>query len=410
MQKQLLPILLVLLCLLAGYPTSASAISAPKLLESESRPQLTDLVTMQLNNLSLAEKVAQLFILDANMAGKALPAPVGGYILFSRHTPDKAATLSLTRQLRYGSPRLPPFIAVDQEGGRVARLAFISKLPTARELAALRPETVAKVGWLLGQELLALGFNLNFAPVVDVATRSENPVIGDRAFSSDTVTVAIQGAAFINGLQSAGIAATAKHFPGHGDTRTDSHLTLPIIDHSRDRLERVELLPFQAAVNTNVDMVMIGHLQIPALDPSPGLPATLSRPIVSGLLREQLGYEGIIITDAMNMRAVSEGFSSGQAAVGAFKAGVDIILMPADFSAAYNAMLVALQTGEISQSRLEESLRRILSLKQRMLARQAVQDQSTLLYEAIGSPSRRIWLEKLLQDRIEFDAEPQNEY
>ena len=122
MQKQLLPILLVLLCLLAGYPTSASAISAPKPLESESRPQLTDLVTMQLNNLSLAEKVAQLFILDADMAGKALPTPVGGYILFSRHTPDKDATLSLTRQLRYSSPRLPPFISVDQEGGRVASI------------------------------------------------------------------------------------------------------------------------------------------------------------------------------------------------------------------------------------------------------------------------------------------------
>ena len=246
--------------------------------------------------------------------------------------------------------------------------------------------------------------------MVDVATRSENPVIGDRAFSSDTVKVAIQGAAFINGLQSAGISATAKHFPGHGDTRTDSHLTLPVVDHSRDRLERVELLPFQAAVNANVDVVMIGHLHLPALDPSPDLPATLSRPIVSGLLREQLGYEGIIISDAMNMRAVTDGFSSGQAAVMAFKAGVDIILMPAEFFAAYNAMLVAVQTGEISQSRLDESLRRILSLKQRILARQAAQEQSTLLNEAIGSPSHRVWLEKLLQDRIEFDAEPRNEY
>ena len=411
MQKQLLPILLALLCFLASGPATASAIiPAPKPVIGESKLQLSDVVTMQLNNLSLAEKIGQLFIVDADMSANALPAPVGGYILFSRHTPNKAETLTLTQQLRYASPRLPPFIAVDQEGGRVARISFISRLPAARQLAALRPEIVARIGWLLGQELYGLGFNLNFAPVMDVSTRSENPVIGDRAFSSDAVAVAIQGVAFIDGLQSAGIAATAKHFPGHGDTRTDSHLTLPVIDHSRDRLERVELLPFQAAVKTNVDMVMIGHLHLPALDPRPDLPATLSWPIVSGLLREQLGYEGIIITDAMNMRAVSDRFGSDQAAVMAFKAGVDIILMPADFFVAYNAMLVAVQTGEISQSRLDDSLRRILSLKQRMLTRHSAQEHSISLLESVGSPSRRIWLEKLLRDKMEYDAEPRNEH
>jgi beta-N-acetylhexosaminidase len=409
MQKQLLSILLALLCFIAGGPAAtANAIKAPKSLVGESRPQLTDLVTMQLSTLSLEEKVGQLFILDADMAVQALPAPAGGYILFSRHTPSKSETLTLTQQLRYSSPRLPPFIAVDQEGGRVARLSFISKLPAARQLAALRPETVARIGWLLGQELSSLGFNLNFAPVVDVATRNDNPVIGDRSFSSDPIIVAKLTAAFIKGLQSAGVSATAKHFPGHGDTRTDSHLTLPIVDHSRERLEHVELLPFQAAVNSKVDMVMIGHLHLPVLDPSPDLPATLSRPIVTGVLREQLGYEGIIITDAMNMRAVSDGFDSGQAAVMAFKAGVDIILMPTDYFAAYNAMLEAVQTGDIPQSRLDDSLRRILSLKQRMLARHSVQEQSISLFDNVGSLSHRIWLEKLLRDKIEYDAEPRN--
>ena len=376
----------------------------------ETQPQLSDRIALIMNGMSLEEKVAQLFIIAADDGAMNTPLPVGGFILFSRHTQNRQDTLALTQRLRDASPHLPPFIAVDQEGGRVTRLAFVSQLPAARQLAFLRPQTVAKIGRLLGQELFSLGFNLNFAPVMDVATRSDNPVIGDRSFSPDPIVVAKLGAALVDGLQSAGVSATAKHFPGHGDTRTDSHLTLPIVDHALNRLNHVELLPFHAAVHSKVDLIMVGHLHFPALDPTPNLPATLSYPIITELLRQQIGYDGLIITDAMNMRAVTDGFSSGQAAVLAFKAGIDIILMPADFSQAYSALLNAVKTDEISVSRLDESLIRILAVKQRILARQKnsqLQDKPALQLESVGSPSHRLWLEKLLHDRIELDAEPQ---
>ena len=410
MKKRWLTLLIVLLWFQVAWAAVSYAAPPLKQLEAEPQPSVTGQVALMLNSMSLEEKIGQLFIVSADLANKDLPAPVGGYILFKRHTPDIESTLALTQHLRSGSLRLLPFIAVDQEGGRVARLDFVSKLPAMRRLAGLRPQTVSRIAWLLGQELREIGFNLNFAPVMDVATRSDNPVIGDRSFSPDPLVVANLGVAFIDGLQSAGVSAAAKHFPGHGDTRTDSHQTLPTVGHPRERLERVELLPFQAAVNKFVDMVMVGHLHFPTLDPSPNLPATLSPPVISGLLRDQLGYEGIIITDAMDMRAVTNGFDSGQAAVSAFRAGVDIILMPADFHQAYMALLGAVKTGEIAHARLDESLRRILMLKQRLAARQADPNrkaQSEWL-ATIGPSSHRIWLEKLLKDQIEFEAEPRH--
>lgn len=395
-------------------PVAAAARSLPAV-TGEAKPLANEQAVIQLNQLSLAEKISQLFIIapDGNYAeptGSATLYPPGGYVLFSRHVPTLPATVQLIDKLR-ASATIAPFIAVDQEGGRVARLSFTTPLPAARALETLPAENLAQIGRLLGQELYSLGFNLDFAPVLDVATRADNPVIGDRAFSADPYVVAKLAPAFIHGLQSAGIAATGKHFPGHGDTRSDSHLTLPVVDHSLERINSVELLPFRAAIQADAAMIMIGHLHYPALDPTADLPATLSQPVISDLLRKQLGYEGVIITDAMNMRAVTDGFETGPAAVLALKAGVDIILMPPNYPAAYHAVLAAVESGEIPISRLDESVLRILRLKQRLAAYKSNPLFPIDRLDAIaniGLPAQREWLSVLLQNRLNRLAEAKN--
>ena len=292
---------------------------------------------------------------------------VGGIVLFDRHAPSLRQTMELIEQARQASGNIPPLIAVDQEGGRVARLKFATPIPSAAILASFGPQTMEEIAQLMGEELAVLGFNVNFAPVMDVHTDPANPVIGDRSFGSDPMTVSALGSAYITGLHKAGIAGTAKHFPGHGDTRSDSHYQLPIVNQPRERLETVELVPFRAAIAADVDMIMSAHVHYPALDPEAGLPATLSRTILTGLLREGLGYTGIIVTDAMNMKAIADTLPAGPAALTAFLAGADIILMPDDFVAAYEAILAAVRSGRISPARLDASLHRILTLKSTLM-------------------------------------------
>jgi len=407
--------LLLFVVLTAGSSPVDAAARSLLAVTGEAKPLVSKQAMTRLNQLSLAEKIGQLFIItpDENYAeptGSAMLYPPGGYILFSRHVPTLPETVQLIDKLR-ASTTIAPFIAVDQEGGRVARLSFTTPLPAARALELLPGENLTRIGRLLGQELYSLGFNLDFAPVLDVATRADNPVIGDRAISADPYVVAKLMPSFIQGLQSAGIAATGKHFPGHGDTRSDSHLTLPVVDHSLERIDSVELLPFRAAIQANVAMIMIGHLHYPALDPTAGLPATLSQPVIIELLRNHLGYEGLIITDAMNMRAITDGFESGPAAVLALKAGVDIILMPQNYPAAYQAVLSAVENGEISLSRLDESVLRILRLKQRLAAYKPNPVFPVDRFDeiaSIGSPAHREWLSVLLQNRLNRLAEAKN--
>jgi beta-N-acetylhexosaminidase len=382
-----------------------AARSLPSII-GETKLSLTEQAMDQLKKLSVAEKVSQLFIIApdgefSEPTDSPLVHQPGGYILFARHVATLPATVDLIGRIR-SSATIPPFIAVDQEGGRVARLYFTTPIPAASTLESLPPDTLYRLGRLLGRELYDLGFTVDFAPVLDVATRAENPVIGDRAFSNDPYVVARLAPAFIQGLQSNGIAATGKHFPGHGDTRVDSHLVLPVVDHPIDRIDAVELLPFRAAIQANVSMLMIGHLHYPAFDPTPGLPATLSQPIIGNLLRKQLAYNGVIITDAMNMRAITDGFESGPAAILAVKAGVDIILMPQNYPAAYQAVLSAVESGEITISRLDESVFRILCLKQRLAAYKPSPEFPIMRLEAIshiGSFAHQEWLSVLLKNR-----------
>ena len=393
-------LLLLFILSLFGSFASASAATPTVPKADETQFALEKKVAAQLAGMSLEEKVGQLFIIaaDENFENLIRTYHVGGVILFSRHTRSLSDTMQLIEQVRQAAP-LSPFIAVDQEGGRVSRLSFATTIPTARSVGNHSAGALQQMGMLVGRELQALGFNLNFAPVLDVDTCKENPVIGNRSFGDDPYVVAQLGSAYIRGLHNSGILSAAKHFPGHGDTSSDSHFVLPIVNQSRDRLETVEMLPFRVALRSDVDMIMAAHVHYPALDPTPNLPASLSQSILTGILRQEMGFRGIIITDAMNMRAITNLMDSGQAAQSAFQAGADIILMPQDLPVAYHALLSSVKTGEISITRVDESVRRILSLKLRFPEGRTLPFDARLKHasDIVGSPAHKLELEQLLK-------------
>lgn len=284
-------------------------------------------------------------------------------------TPEQVRTLTAGLQeaaTRPGTPQVPLLVAVDQEQGLVNRVgAPATLLPGNMALGAAGSTDAAReAAAITARELLALGINTDFAPVVDVNANPANPVIGVRSFGADPVPVGLLGAAAVEGYQGTGMAATAKHFPGHGDTSVDSHTGLPVITHDRPTLDAVDLLPFRDAIAAGVDLIMTGHLAVPALDPS-GDPATLSAPILSGLLRDELGYDGVIITDALDMAAVREMVPDAEVPVRALEAGADLLLMPPDLEVAHAAVLDAVRQGRLTPERIDASVRRVLTLKAR---------------------------------------------
>ena len=310
-------------------------------------------------------------LLEALRAGDC-----GGVILFSRNlgTPDDI--LALNRQIREAAWPLPPWIGVDQEGGRVQRLrAPFTELPPAAILGQEDDEEVARrYGRIIGEETAAAGFNLVFAPVLDVHTNPANPVIGDRALATDAAQVARLALAKAAGLMEAGVMPCGKHFPGHGDTDQDSHLTLPIIGHPRERLERVEWVPFQAAVRAKIPAIMSAHVLFPALDPV--YPATLSIPILRGLLRESWGYDGLVISDDLEMKGVAAHYEIEEIVTRGILAGIDLFLLCKVWEVlprAIQALLHAVQEGVISEERLRASWRRIRDAKRRFAAPSAMQ-------------------------------------
>jgi beta-N-acetylhexosaminidase len=257
-----------------------------------------------------------------------------GAILFRRNLGSVSDAAELCRKLRDLPPGdLPPFIGVDQEGGRVVRLpAPALALPPMRELASFGDlELVHAAANAVGEELRAIGFNIDFAPVLDVNTEADNPVIGDRAFGSDARTVARFGVAFARGLQEARVLACGKHFPGHGDTRADSHLDLPVVRHDRARLDQVELPPFRAAAGAGIAALMTAHVVYEALDA--GVPATMSRSICASILRAELGFEGVLFSDDLEMKAITAKWPVEHAAIEAVWAGCDALLVCSDEAA-----------------------------------------------------------------------------
>ncbi|MFG3435995.1 glycoside hydrolase family 3 protein [Nonomuraea sp. NPDC047897] len=336
-----------------------------------------------LAGMSLEEKVGQLFmpvlygtaattVSGENQAryGAQTPAKVigkyhlGGVILFPANVKSVGQVVGLTNGLQKASPDVPLLIGTDQENGLVSRMgSLMTRFPGASQVGATKSTALSRaVARATGEELRALGVNLDFAPVADVNVNPDNPVIGRRAFGDDPAHVSRMVSAAVKGFADAGVAATAKHFPGHGDTDVDSHTGLPVIKHTRAQWERLDAPPFRAAIASGVDAVMSAHIVFPRLDPS-GDPATLSKPILTGLLRNKLGFRGVISTDALNMAGVRKKYDDGEVAVRAVLAGADLLLMPNDFPKSYDAVLAAARSGRISKQRLDESVTRLLTLK-----------------------------------------------
>ncbi|MEU7741828.1 beta-N-acetylhexosaminidase [Nonomuraea sp. NPDC049158] len=337
-----------------------------------------------LSKMSVEEKVGQLFmpvlygtgpgsVSGENQAryGAQTPAKVvakyhlGGVILFPANIQSVGQVVDLTNGLQQASKGVPLLIGTDQENGLVSRMgALMTDFPGASVIGSTKDTANARaVARATGEELRAVGVNLDFAPVADVNIDPRNPVIGKRAFGNQPAEVAKMVAASVKGFNDAKVAATAKHFPGHGDTNIDSHTGLPVIKHTKEQWERIDAPPFKAAIAAGVDAVMSAHIVFPKLDPSRD-PATLSKPILTGLLRNKLGFQGVISTDALNMDGVRKKYSDAEIPVRAIQAGADLLLMPNNLPVAYNAVLAAVKSGKISQERLDQSVTRLLKLKQ----------------------------------------------
>ncbi|MFI8435778.1 glycoside hydrolase family 3 protein [Streptomyces sp. NPDC079020] len=349
-----------------------------------------------ISRMSLEEKVGQLFVMrvyghsatepdqadiDANLkeigvrtaAELIAKYHVGGIIYFvwahNTRDPHQIAELSngIQRAGLAGPNSVPLLVSTDQEHGIVCRVGEpATLLPGAMALGAGGSHAdTRRAARIAGDELAALGIVQNYAPNADVNVNPSNPVIGVRSFGSDPQSVAGMAVAQVKGYQGAGIAATAKHFPGHGDTSTDSHSGLPVIQHTREQWAELDAPPFRAAIAAGIDSIMTAHIVVPALDPAQD-PATLSRPILTGVLREELGYDGVVVTDALDMKGVREKYGDDRVPVLALLAGVDQLLNPPNLDVAWNAVLAAVKSGEISEARIEESILRILRLKTKL--------------------------------------------
>ena len=303
---------------------------------------------------------------------------VGGFVLFEGHVDDAARTIDM---LRGESGPFPLLFAADCEFGLTMRFEGGVEYPDMWTWgSADDPELTRRAASEIGLEMRRCGIDWNFAPVVDVNTNPANPIVNVRAFGEDPERVAVHGAAYVQGMQQSGVIACAKHFPGHGDTEVDSHIGLPVLPFDRGRLEAVEFPPFRAAMQAGVLSVMSSHLAVPLLDHS-GDPASLSRPIVTGVLREELGFDGVVVTDALDMGAIVEHYGTEEAVVRAFLAGNDVLEIPADPFSALEGLGRAVENGRISREQIARSLCRIdrlLEFRQEHQANSPVSEMGAL--------------------------------
>ena len=294
--------------------------------------------------------------------------PVGGFVLFGKNleSPDQLSQLMDTLSRNAAVPLL---VSVEEEGGTATQVAGRPgfSVPTLESLADIGatgdPAQAKAVGQSIGTYLRELGFQLDFAPVADVNTNPNNPVIGDRAFHSDPEQAAMMVSAAVDGFHQGGVACTLKHFPGHGDTAQDSHYGYASTDKTWEEMRTCELYPFQAGMASGADAVMVAHITTPNAT-SDGLPASLSYEMITEKLRRELRFQRLVVTDSLAMEAITDSYSAAEASLMAFQAGADVLLMPADLGEAYDALLAAVQDGTISQERLDESVLRILQLKE----------------------------------------------
>lgn len=339
------------------------------------QPEVT-LPSEVVSKMSLEEKIGQMILagisgttMDANTKKLVNQFHIGGIIFYKNNFNTPAQTIQLVNQLKTeNSSRLPLFLSTDQEGGRVTRLpGGLTNFPTNEQIGKVNNREFSyKIGTLLGRELKEFGLNLDFAPALDINSNPNNPVIGDRSFGNNPEIVSELGIQTMKGIQSQNVIPTIKHFPGHGDTSVDSHLDLPIVNKSLKELKELELIPFERAIDDGADVVMVAHILLPKLDKTN--PASMSKAIMTDLLRNKLSFNGVIITDDMTMGSITEHFDIGKAAVESVKAGSDIILVGHNYNNVVKiiaSLKRAVQNGEISEQRLNESTERIIQLKRK---------------------------------------------
>ncbi|MEY8745337.1 beta-N-acetylhexosaminidase [Paenibacillus tundrae] len=335
-----------------------------------------DPVKEQLSQLSLEEKIGQMILAgvqgtELDDQGKKMISDqkVGGIIFYANNVTTLDATAKFIQSIKHAnrSNPVPIFMSVDQEGGKVSRMPdSVESIPSNRTVGDTNQAKLAEtMGQLLARQVKLVGFNLDFAPVLDVNSNPKNPVIGDRSFGSSADLVAKMGVAEMKGLRSEGVIPVVKHFPGHGDTSVDSHLDLPVVNKTLKQLAELEWIPFQAAVKEQAEAVMVAHILFPKLDPDH--PASLSDVIIGEHLRGKFGYDGVVITDDLSMGAIAKNYKLNEAAITTVQAGSDILLVAHSYESAktiFDTLLNAVRNGKISESRIDESVYRILSLKQ----------------------------------------------
>ena len=332
----------------------------------------------KIKKMTLAEKIGQLVIvgmegvtINEDIKDLIVRQHVGGVILYKKNIINSTQLLALLNSLKEtnAANTIPLFLAVDEEGGRISRLPDeLIKLPTNQAVGEVNNPTFAyEIGRLLAAQLKAYGFNLNFAPVLDINSNPLNPVIGDRSYGSVPDIISRLGLQNIRGMKEGGVIAVAKHFPGHGDTEVDSHVRLPVLNLDISRLDKFELVPFKNAIAAgNIDAIMIAHILLPKIDPQ--YPASLSKKIITDLLKERLNFKGLVVTDDLTMGAIVENYSLEEAAVQALKAGSDLLLVCHDVQGQFKvleAIKEAVISGVIPEAQINKSVFKILKLKQR---------------------------------------------
>ncbi|GAA0603996.1 hypothetical protein GCM10009001_21380 [Virgibacillus siamensis] len=331
----------------------------------------------QVNTMTLDEKIGQMIF--AGVSGTTVTEQtkklikeykVGGFILYANNMKSPGQTVDFVNNIKQINKQhaLPLLLGVDQEGGPVSRLpGELTGIPPNSKIGARNnPEYAREIGTLLGKMVKEYGFNLNFAPVMDVNSNPDNPVIGNRAFSSNPETVSRLGIQTMKGIQSQNVISVIKHFPGHGDTSVDSHLQLPTVNKDKAGLNKLELIPFKNAIQHGADVVMVAHILLPKIDKE--YPSSMSKPVITGMLRKDFQYDGVIISDDMTMQAITNNYEIGQAAVKSVKAGTDIIMVAHDYdkvTTAVQGLTKAVHSGEISEERIDRSVKRIIRLKEK---------------------------------------------
>ena len=393
-----LAVLMALLCACGKTESAENAVPesfSPKAAAAEdhAREDCDAYCSYALAGMTLREKVGQMFIIRPDQLVTSIPPasthtskgskvksmssemlevlkdyPAGGFIIFDKNIESRSQIMKFTAQMREVSKYLP-FVAVDEEGGKVTRLAGSTDkgiyVKTYRSMGSIGktgdPANALEAGQTIGKYLKEYGFNLDFAPVADINTNPRNVIIGDRAFGSDPDLAAKMVCAFIDGLHESSVLSSVKHFPGHGDTTADTHYGMVAVKKTWEQLKEAELIPFEASFGTT-DFVMIAHINLPNAT-SDGRPASLSKELITDKLRGELGYKGLVTTDSLAMEAITDQYSQEESAVLAVEAGVDVLLMPFDYTTSFDAIVAAVESGRIPESRIDDSVLRILRAK-----------------------------------------------